>query len=40
MKQEKVITVRRELAVNYDLPLGEDYREYILKMLAEASENT
>ena len=40
VKQEKVITVRRELAVNYDLPLGEDYREYILKMLAEASENT
>jgi len=39
MKQEKVLTVRRELIVNYDLPLGDDYRQYILKMLAEASEN-
>ena len=39
MKQEKVLTVRRELTVNYDLPLGDDYRQYILKMLAEASEN-
>ena len=25
--------------VNYDLPLGDDYRQYILKMLAETSEN-
>lgn len=39
MKQEKVLTVRRKLTVNYDLPLGDDYRQYILKMLAEASEN-
>ncbi len=39
MKQEKVLTVRRELTVNYDLPLGDDYRKYILKVLAEASEN-
>ena len=39
IKQKKVITVRRELTVNYDLPLGDDYRQYILKMLAEASEN-
>ena len=39
MKQEKVLTVRKELTVNYDLPMGEDYRQYILKMLAEASEN-
>ena len=39
MKQEKVLTVRRELTVNYDLPLGDDYRQYILRMLAEASNN-
>ncbi len=39
MKQEKVLAVRKELTVNYDLPMGEDYRQYILKMLAEASEN-
>ena len=39
MKQEKVFTVRRELTVNYDLPLGNDYRQYILKLLAGAVEN-
>lgn len=39
MKQEKVLTVRKELTVNYNLPLGDDYRQYILKMLAEESEN-
>ncbi len=39
MKQEKVLTVRRELTVNYDLPLGDDYRQYILRMLAEAANN-
>ena len=39
IKQEKVFTVRRELTVNYDLPLGDDYRQYILKILADASEN-
>ena len=39
IKQEKVLTIRKELTVNYDLPVGEDYRQYILKMLAEASEN-
>ena len=39
IKQEKVLTVRKELTVNYDLPLGDNYRQYILKMLAEASEN-
>ena len=39
VKQEQVMTVRRELTVNYDLPLGEEYRKYILKLLAEASEN-
>jgi len=39
MKQEKVLTVRRELTVNDDLPLGDDYRQYILKYLADAAEN-
>ncbi len=39
MKQEKVFTVRRELTVNYDLPLRDDYRQYILKLLADAVEN-
>ena len=39
MKQEKAFTVRRELTVNYDLPLGDDYRQYILKLLADAAEN-
>ncbi len=39
MKQEKVFTVRRELTVNYDLPLGDDYRQYILKLLADTVEN-
>ena len=39
MKQEQVFTVRRELTVNYDLPLGDDYRQYILKLLADAVEN-
>ena len=39
MKQEKVFTVRRELTVDYDLPLGADYRQYILKLLADAAEN-
>ena len=39
VKKEKVFTVRRELAVDYDLPLGDDYRQYILKLLAEAAES-
>ena len=39
VKQEKVLTVRRELAVNYDLPLGDGYRQFILEKLAEAAEN-
>ena len=39
MKQEKVFTVRRERTVNNDLPLGDDYRQYILKLLADAVEN-
>ena len=39
MKQEKVFTVRRELTVDYDLPLEDDYRQYILKLLADAVEN-
>ena len=39
VKQEQVLTVRRELAVNYDLPLGEEYRKYILQLLTDASES-
>lgn len=39
MKQEKVLTVRRELTVNYDLPLGDDYRQFILRKLAETAES-
>ena len=38
VKQEKELTVRRELRVNYDIPLGDEYRRYILKMLADASD--
>ena len=38
VKQKKVFTIRRELTVEYDLPLGGDYREYILKMLADTTE--
>ena len=39
VKQEKVFTVRRELVVNENLPLGDDYRQYILKLLAETAED-
>ena len=39
VRQEKVFTVRRELTVNYDLPLGDEYRQYILKLLDDAAEN-
>lgn len=35
VKKEKVITQRRELFVNYEIPLGEDYREFILQFLDE-----
>ena len=38
VKQEKELTVRRELRVNYDIPLGDEYRRYILKMLADAPD--
>ena len=38
VKNEKVITLRRELTADFDLPLGDDYRQYILKLLAAASE--
>lgn len=33
VKKEKVITQRRELFVNYEIPLGEDYREFVLQFL-------
>ena len=35
VKKEKVITQRRELFVDYEIPLGEDYREYVLRFLDE-----
>ena len=38
VKNEKVTTLRRELTADFDLPLGDDYRQYILKLLAAASE--
>ena len=37
VKQEKVLTVRREQTVIYDLPLGDNYRQFILKILANAA---
>ncbi len=39
VKKEKVLSVRRELTVDFDLPLGEEYRQFILEKLAEAVEN-
>ncbi|MBQ9010491.1 MAG: guanylyltransferase [Clostridia bacterium] len=39
VSQEKVLTVRRELVVDLDLPLGNDYRQYILKRLEEAGND-
>ena len=35
VKQETVMTTRRELTVDYELPLGEEYREFILGFLGE-----
>lgn len=35
VKKEKVITQRRELFVDYEIPLGEDYRNFILQFLDE-----
>ena len=32
---ETVIAQRRELIVDYELPIGEDYREFVLKFLDE-----
>lgn len=32
---ETVITKRRELVVDYELPIGEDYREFVLNFLTE-----
>ena len=34
VKNEKVMTQRRELFVDYEIPLGEDYREFVLRFLA------
>ncbi|MDE7284807.1 MAG: hypothetical protein K2N85_14670 [Lachnospiraceae bacterium] len=33
VKNEKVITQRRELFVDYEILLGEDYREFVLRFL-------
>ena len=33
VKKEKAIAQRRELFVDYDIPLGEDYREFVLQFL-------
>ena len=38
VKNEKVTTLRRELTADFDLPLGDDYRQYILNLLAAVSE--
>lgn len=35
VKQEKVLTMRRELVVDYELPIGEDYRKFVLGFLDE-----
>ena len=34
-----VFYVRRDVTVDYDLPTGDDLRQFILKKLAEAAEN-
>ena len=39
VKKEKVFTVRRELTVDYNLPLGDEYRQFILEKLAETAES-
>ena len=39
IKQEKTQTTRRELTVNYDLPLDDNYRQFILELLANAAIN-
>ena len=39
VKQENTLTVRRELAVDYDLPMGREYRQFILGKLAEAADS-
>lgn len=33
VRGESVVTKRRELVADYELPVGEDYREYVLKFL-------
>lgn len=35
VKNESVMTQRRELFVNYELPIGEEYRKFILQFLDE-----
>ena len=37
IKDEKVVTQRRELFTNYELPIGEEYKDFILRFL-EVSE--
>lgn len=38
LRQEKVIAVRRELTTEEDLPLGNEYRQFILKLLNDADD--
>lgn len=33
VKEEKVVTQRRELFADYELPIGEEYRDFILRLL-------
>jgi len=35
VKQEKVITNRRDLFADYEIPLGEEYRKFVLSFLEE-----
>lgn len=35
VKKQKVLTQRRELFVDYEIPLSEDYRKFILQFLDE-----
>lgn len=38
LTNEKVITQRRELVVDYELPIGEDYKEFVLSFLESEEE--
>lgn len=35
VKKEKIMAKRRELSADYELPLGEDYRKFVLRFLDE-----